>query len=356
MTRMRVTRFVALLVAVPGSLLGQSLGRRVQSVRDGTVRFTYAARPGLCGDGRDAIRSGRVMVVLPSIVSYGHSDIDVCFTGPVRVAIGRTNGETVSYRVHVGGRWNMNDDATDLGVVPAADAARYLLDEAMRSGGNNSVYALAAAVFADSVDLTPDLARIARSVDARRELRQRAVFWIGTYDDPDASQTLRRLAGEGDLDDDIRGSAIIAMGRDDISDEDVAYLRQLYPHLSEKLRDNVFLAVSRSDSPRASGWLASITGDANESEHTREQAMFWLGQGRAPTDVLVRLYDRLSEPDLRSHYTFVLSQRRDAAALDKLIDVAQHDPEQSVRRQALFWLGQSKDPRALAFIRDLVTR
>jgi HEAT repeat protein len=52
----------------------------------------------------------------------------------------------------------------------------------------------------------------------------------------------------------------------------------------------------------------------------------------------------------------VLSQRRDREALDKLIDVAQHDTNRDVRRQALFWLGQSKDPRALAFIRDLVTR
>jgi hypothetical protein len=39
-----------------------------------------------------------------------------------------------------------------------------------------------------------------------------------------------------------------------------------------------------------------------------------------------------------------------------LIDVAQHDRDRSVRRQALFWLGQSKDPRALDFIRDLVTK
>lgn len=353
---MRPTRFVALLAVLPGTLFGQPLVRRVQSVRDGTVRITYASRPGLCGDGRDAIRTGPVMVVLPSVVSYGHSDIDVCFTGPVRVAIGRSNGESVSYRVHVGGRWNTNDDATDLGVVSAPEAARYLLDEAQRANGNNSVYALAGAVFADSIDLTPDLARIARSTDARRELRQRAVFWIGTYDDPSATQTLRRLVSEEDLDEEIRGAAIIALGRDDISDDDVAWLRQLYPRLSPKLRDNVFLAVSRSDSPRASSWLAGVASDANESEHTREQAMFWLGQGRSPTDVLVRLYDRLSEPSLRSHYAFVLSQRRDSAALDKLIDVAQHDPDKSVRHQALFWLGQSKDPRALAFIRDLVTR
>jgi HEAT repeat protein len=84
--------------------------------------------------------------------------------------------------------------------------------------------------------------------------------------------------------------------------------------------------------------------------------MFWLGQGRAPTNDLVRLYDQLSEISLRRHYTFVLSQRRDREALDKLIDVAQHDADREVRHQALFWIGQSKDPRALTFIRDLVTR
>jgi hypothetical protein len=288
---------------------------------------------------------------------YGHSDLDVCFSGPVRVAIGRANGESVSYRVHVGGRWNASDDATDLGVVSAPDAARFFLDEAKRASGNNSMYALAAAVFADSVDLTPELARMARSSDLRPELRRRAVFWIGSYDDPRAAQTLRSIVSEESLGDEARGDAIIAMGRDDISDDNVAWLRDLYPRLSPKLKDNVFLAVSRSDGPRASHWLAAVAADANESEHTREQAMFWLGQGRAPTADLVRLYDRLgNEPTLRSHYTFVLSQRRDVEALDKLIDVAQHDTDRTVRHQALFWLGQSKDPRALAFIRDLVTR
>src|ERR1043166_5761419 len=143
---MRVSRVCLLLAALPGTLVGQSLAGRIQSVREGTVRFTYASRPGLCGDGRDAVRSGPVMVVLPSVVSYGHSDIDVCLTGPVRVAIGRSGGESVSYRVHVGGRWNDNDDASNLGVVSAPEAARYLLDEAQRANGNNSVYALAAAV------------------------------------------------------------------------------------------------------------------------------------------------------------------------------------------------------------------
>lgn len=344
------------LALIPSALAAQSLVRQIDRVRNGTVQLTYASRPGLCGDGRETVRSGSAIVVLPSMFGHGHSDMDVCFAGPVRVAIGRSDGETVSYRVHVGGRWASAGDATDLGTVSAPDAARFFLDEAMRASGRNAEYALAAAVFADSVDLTPDLARIARSSDLKRELRGRAVFYIGTYEDPGAMQTLRGLAKEDGLDEDVRGSAIIALGREEMTDDDVDWLRGLYPRLSEKLRDNVFLAVSRSDSPRASRWLVGVAADANQTEHTRQQAMFWLGQGRGPTADLVRLYDRLDEPALRTHYTFVLSQRRDSEALDKLIDVAQHDRDKSVRHQALFWLGQSKDPRALAFIRELVTR
>lgn len=347
----------AIIAMLPSVLSAQSLVRRVDAVSDGTVRLTFAARAGLCGDGRGTVRAGSAFISLPNTFGFGHSDTDVCFAGPVRVAIGRSSGETVSYRVMVGGRWANSEDVTDLGVVSAPDAARFFLDEARRSSGNNAHYALAAAVFADSIDLVPDLARLVRSTDNRGELRQRAVFWIGTYDDPRATRTLHDLASDESLDEDARGAAIIALGRDDMSDDDVAWLRTLYPRLSPKLRDNVFLAVSRSDSPRASRWLSGIAADDNETEHTRQQAMFWLGQGRSPTDDLVRLYDRLSSSaSLRSHYTFVLSQRRDSQALDKLIDVAQHDPDKSVRHQALFWLGQSKDPRALAFIRDLVTR
>jgi hypothetical protein len=353
---MKHSRLFALVAFAPATLGAQSLARRIDVIRDGTVRLTYASRPGLCGDGRETVRSGDNIVVLPSMFGRGHSDMEVCFTGPVRVAIGRSSGESVSFRVHVGGRWSGGDDVTDLGTVSAPEAARYLLDEATRANGHNSVYALAGAVFADSIELTPDLARLARSADAKRELRERAVFWIGTYDDPTAQRTLRQFVADESLDEDVRGAAIIALGRDDISDDDVAWLRQQYPRLSPKLRDNVFLAVSRSDSPRASRWLSSVVEDTNETEHNREQAMFWLGQGRSPTGDLVRLYEHLPEAQLRTHYTFVLSQRRDREALDKLIDVAQHDTDRSVRHQALFWLGQSKDPRALAFIRDLVTR
>jgi hypothetical protein len=350
-------RTLTLLALTPTTLFAQRLARQIDDVSDGTVRFTFAARPGVCGDGREMVRTGPSTVMLPSSIGDGrHEGGDFCYAGPASVAIARRSGETVSIRVQVGGRWSSSDDVTDLGTVSASEAARYLFAEALRANGNNSRYALAAAVFADSVDLTPDLVRLAKSRTDRNDLRQRAVFWIGTYDDPSAGAALHEIASDDQLDEEVRGAAIIALGRDDISDADVAWLRKLYPHVSSKLRDNIFLAVSRSASPQASRWLASVITDPNESEHNRQQAMFWMGQGHGPTDDLIRLYDRLSEPSLRTHYAFVLSQRLDEQALEKLMDMARYDKDRDVRHQALFWLGQSKDPRALAFIRDLVTR
>jgi hypothetical protein len=350
------TMVSALLLSVHGVGRAQTLAQRIDAVREGTVRLTYASRPGLCGDGKDAVQSGPVIVVFPSMFGYGRTDSGVCFTGPVRVAVGRSDGETVSLRVHVGGRWNSSDDIRDLGVVPAAEAARYFMREATRLGGRNAEYALGAAVFADSASVWPDLVRIARAEDVRSGTRQRAVFWLATYDDAGAAEAVRSLITDAALDEDVRGGAIIALARRDISAEDVAFLRRIYPTLSAKLRDNVFLAVSRSDDPSAARWLGDVATSNDETVHTRQQAMFWLGQGEAPTSALLALYDRLREPELRTHYTFVLSQRRDRQALDKLIDVAQHDADRGVRRQALFWLGQSKDPRAADFLREMVTR
>jgi HEAT repeat protein len=348
--------FALVLTLTPSLADAQSLARRIGSVRDGTVRFSYAARPDICGDGRDMVRSGDSFVVLPSTRGYGRNDSDFCLAGPVRVAIGRRDGETVSYRVHVGGQWSAAEDDTDLGVVSAPEAARYLLDAATKARGNNARQALAGAVFADSIELTGDLADLARDKRIERDLRQNAVFWIGSYDDAAAARAVRTLAGDESVDEEIRGAAIVALGRDDPSDDDVTWLQRLYPSLSEKLRSDVFLAMSRSDSPRASGWLSDVITNDGESEHTREQALFWLGQGRGSTVDLVRLYARLDRPALRRHFTFVLSQRHDDKAVDKLIDIADHDPDRDVRRQALFWLGQSRDPRALAYLRDLVTR
>jgi len=100
--------------------------------------------------------------------------------------------------------------------------------------------------------------------------------------------------------------------------------------------------------------LSRLVRDRDAGIETRKQALFWFGQGDASTKDLVRLYDSLDARSLREHFTFVASQRRDNEAIDKLIDIARGDRDSEVRKQAMFWLGQTKDPRAIKFFRDIL--
>jgi HEAT repeat protein len=52
----------------------------------------------------------------------------------------------------------------------------------------------------------------------------------------------------------------------------------------------------------------------------------------------------------------VLSQRGEDAAVDRLVAIARADADPGVRRQAIFWLGQSRNPRARAYLEGVVAR
>ena len=116
-------------------------------------------------------------------------------------------------------------------------------------------------------------------------------------------------------------------------------------------------AAAFADGVDLSNELRGLVRDGNASLEARRQALFWFGQSDAPTKELVALDGDLQPYALREHYTFVLSQRRDDdEAIDKLIDVARTDRDLQVRKQAMFWLGQSREPKAVKFLRDLIVK
>jgi len=88
----------------------------------------------------------------------------------------------------------------------------------------------------------------------------------------------------------------------------------------------------------------------------RKTALFWAGQGKASIADLTRLYDTLDEQEMREQLVFVYSQRREPQAFDKMLDIARRDPDPEIRKKAIFWIGQSKDPRATQFIQELLER
>lgn len=144
----------------------------------------------------------------------------------------------------------------------------------------------------------------------------------------------------------------------DVSPSEAAkYLLGAARSTSRKNADEAISAAVFADAGNITPDLARLVRDEDTMTETRKQALFWLGQSDdEATGDLIKVYETLRPQELRNHFTFVLSQRRDDQSVDKLIDIARSDSDVKVRKQALFWLGQSKDPKAIKFFRDVLTR
>ncbi len=204
----------------------------------------------------------------------------------------------------------------------------------------------------------PALIEMTRRDADERWMREKAIFWLGNADDDRARSTVRALAASDTLARDLRDQAIFALGFLDRKGGNGPFLRSLYGRLDDKrLRDKVIQSVAQLDDLDDERWLLDRVLDANEAMDLRKQALFWRGQrNSAPLGDLIALYPRLDSRELRDHYVFVLSQRQESAAVDKLIDLARNDGDREIRAKATFWLGQSKDPRAMKFLEDRISK
>lgn len=91
---------------------------------------------------------------------------------------------------------------------------------------------------------------------------------------------------------------------------------------------------------------------------TRRAAVFWLGQaaGEAATQGLSELVDDSGvDLDVKESAVFALSQEPREEGVPALIRIVKSNRSPGVRKKALFWLGQSEDPRALALFEELLT-
>jgi len=105
--------------------------------------------------------------------------------------------------------------------------------------------------------------------------------------------------------------------------------------------------------------LMRIARNESRPRSTREGATFWLGQlaEEPATRGLSELVgDAALDREVRESAVFALSQRRDGAGVPALINVVRTSRDPELRKKALFWLANSKDPRALDLIEELLTK
>lgn len=106
--------------------------------------------------------------------------------------------------------------------------------------------------------------------------------------------------------------------------------------------------------------LLDIARDSSgQRRSARSEATLWLSRfagaaiGGHPA-TLVEDDDAEDRDDVKLHAVFVLSQLRHHEGIAPLLDVARSNANLAVRQRALFWLGQSGDPRALTLFESLL--
>jgi len=209
----------------------------------------------------------------------------------------------------------------DLGDVDVDTSARWLATQLAARDGHDSDVLAALATHAGDV-AEGELVRIAGH-DGVRDNRKDALFWLGQ---------LRGESGARAIEPFLTGDA------------------------DAQIREHAGFAIAQSKSPRR-GELLIQQGQQDRSTQVRSQAWFWLAQvGDAQAESAIRAAVK-AEPakEVRHQAVFALSQlpeERGVKALIALLEDRSLPLED--RKQALFWLGQSEDAAAQAYLAQVL--
>ena len=189
-------------------------------------------------------------------------------------------------------------------------------------------------------------------------MQDKALFALSQKSGDNAQQALRDYAGREDVSQHLREQAIFWLGQRH-SDNNAKFLRDLFAKTSNNAtKDKIIFSVSQTRNDGNDEWLLDQAVNTKNSMEIRKQALFWAGQtGSVDLAKLGALYDKAPEEEFKKQVIFVLSQRgKSSDAVDKLIDIAKNETNRNLRKEAIFWLGQSHDPRALKALQELINR
>jgi hypothetical protein len=233
---------------------GQSLDERLAE-STGTVAFHYKGKDGLegCGDGSislDGFHADR---------SHWNRSGGECGPGPVLVVLDIRDGEPRDLDVRVGPRVHLDvNAATDLGRIPAPEAADYLLDLAGRATGDVAEEAVFPAFIADSVTVWPRLIELARDRDRPEDVRSQSLFWVGQEAAEAATGGLAQVALDDTEDQRIRDSAVFALSQRP-EEEGVPILMEVARTADEaETRKSAMFWLAQSDDPRVVGFFEEV--------------------------------------------------------------------------------------------------
>lgn len=246
---------LVLLAPVLPAQSASDIARRVDAVRDGDVRLSFPARPGVCGNGSSWIRTSDST----RVGSFrGGGDVDMeCQEGPVRVVIARRDGRSVDVRTYVGGRWRTDRSATDLGMLSAAAAVSWLIAEVEEGDESSAKDALMPLTIADADVPWARVLNVARDASRPRDVRTQALFWSAQAAGDKAAQEIGVIAST-DPDVDVRTQAVFALSR---RADGVEHLLTIARTSKDReVKKAAYFWLGQSKDPRAAALFAEVLG------------------------------------------------------------------------------------------------
>ena len=212
-------------------------------------------------------------------------------------------------------------------VTPEA-SVRWLSDligSSLMADARSSMYNAALSAIANTAGAAAD-AELAKFTAASypSAVRRQAIFWIGQARGQAGFSTLRSM-----------------LDRETAAD----------------IRRTLVQAISRSRAPEATPVLLSIAR-TDKDPNVRGEALFWLAQsaGKAAAADITAAIENDPDTKVQERAVQALSQLPKDDGVPLLINLARTHKNPKVRERAMFWLGQSKDPRAAKFFEEILIK
>ncbi len=192
--------------------------------------------------------------------------------------------------------------------------------------------------------------------DSNSDVRHSALHSLSHAPEGRGVEALKKIA-QTCKDTDTRREAVFWLGQRAGSDDVIQFLENVALNDTDvEICRRAMLALSHARDNRGMKSLMKIGGTAKNAE-TRKDAIFWVGQKAKSEDViqfLEKVIREDSNPEVRKNAMTALVHAHRNLGVPALINLAKSHPDSEIRREAIFWLGQSKDPRATEALVEIV--
>jgi hypothetical protein len=361
---MRITSLSLAGMLLPLACSAQSaLERRVAAAGDTPAQFHFAAREGVCGNGKTYFRTDEDGWNGTFYSNDGMRN-DPCVNGPVRVVITRAGKDVVRVETYVGPIPADAPPAQELGVVPVKEAVAYLLGVAATTDGRPARDALTPAMLADSSVVTPALLQIARDQSRSRDIRRGAITWLSRRRDEkggvgaaEIAKALDQLVRDRTESETIRTQALGTISRFDRG-EGVPALMGFAGDADKWLARQAFQTLSRSGDPRARQFVRDQVKRADLDEDSKVEVIRGIGDDYATSadlKLLRELYPALDSDKERDAIISTVANAGGSENANWLLDIAKSKTEPvGRRRRAVSLLSKYDDVRVKEALKGLI--